>query len=167
MDTKVCNICHTEKSVDEFYKRSGGNGYLSGCKSCRQERRKIRDALNRDGLKEYARNSRLLHNDERREYNKNYYHAHLEHCRARGRNHVNRRIAAIMGNGGSHTEAEWETVLEKYNRRCLKCGTTKKITRDHIVPVTKGGSNSIDNLQPLCLQCNASKGNREIIDYRT
>jgi len=33
------------------------------------------------------------------------------------------------------------------------------------VPLIKGGSDSIDNLQPLCGYCNSSKGTR-VIDYR-
>ena len=41
----------------------------------------------------------------------------------------------------------------------------KKLTVDHIVPVSLGGKNTIDNLQPLCLTCNSKKHNK-IIDYR-
>lgn len=43
---------------------------------------------------------------------------------------------------------------------CQHCGTNKKLTIDHIKPVSKGGGNHIKNYQALCGHCNSSKGNR-------
>lgn len=57
-------------------------------------------------------------------------------------------------------------VFELYGKQCLCCGSTKKIALDHVVSIKNGGENSIDNLQPLCMSCNSSKGYRTI-DYRT
>jgi HNH endonuclease len=39
------------------------------------------------------------------------------------------------------------------------------LTPDHIVPVSKGGAGDISNIQPLCLHCNISKGNRLIVCF--
>ncbi len=69
---------------------------------------------------------------------------------------------------GSHTDAEWEAVKAQYNHTCLCCGRSEpeiKLTRDHVLPITKGGTDNIDNIQPLCLSCNCSK-NDKYIDYR-
>jgi len=40
------------------------------------------------------------------------------------------------------------------------CGTEERLSVDHIVPRTLGGSDSLDNLQVLCSSCNSAKGGR-------
>ncbi|RLC88792.1 MAG: hypothetical protein DRJ03_01700 [Chloroflexi bacterium] len=51
-------------------------------------------------------------------------------------------------------------VFERDKYRCQYCGTWKNLTVDHIVPVSKGGSDDVNNLQTLCNECNARKGAR-------
>lgn len=66
-----------------------------------------------------------------------------------------------------HSEKEWKNLLEDCGSCCVKCGDkTREILKDHIVPLYKGGSDGIENLQPLCSKCNASKG-PDTTDYRT
>ena len=79
-----------------------------------------------------------------------------------------KRRARIAGSGGNFTAKEWEALKKKYGYRCLRCGRTEpeiKLTVDHVIPLSKGGSNSIDNIQPLCWSCNSGKRARHI-DYR-
>lgn len=73
---------------------------------------------------------------------------------------------------GSHTTQEWLELKEQYNHRCLCCGAQENnletpLEQDHIVPISKHGTNWISNIQPLCKDCNgmAGKGTK-IIDYR-
>lgn len=70
------------------------------------------------------------------------------------------RRARLRGAEGSHTLEEWEEVKKHHGYRCVYCGTDENITKDHIIPLTKGGTDYIDNIQPLCHNCNSSKGNR-------
>ena len=45
---------------------------------------------------------------------------------------------------------------------CQWCGTHEDLSIDHIIPVSKGGGHTLDNLQPLCRSCNSSKGRKTV-----
>jgi hypothetical protein len=49
-------------------------------------------------------------------------------------------------------------VWQRDQSRCANCGSKEKLEYDHIIPVSKGGSNTERNLQLLCERCNRSKG---------
>lgn len=51
-------------------------------------------------------------------------------------------------------------VFEEHGEHCQECGTTESLTIDHVIPLRKGGTSDLDNLQPLCKSCNSSKGTR-------
>ncbi len=53
-----------------------------------------------------------------------------------------------------------------FSNTCVICGREMvSVTKDHIVPFYKGGSDSIRNIQPACKSCNSSKSG-DITDYR-
>ena len=52
-----------------------------------------------------------------------------------------------------------EEMKRKYNNRCAYCREEKKLTKDHIIPLSKGGTDYIGNIQPLCRNCNSKKWN--------
>lgn len=49
---------------------------------------------------------------------------------------------------------------------CAKCAQPGPSTIDHIIPVSRGGTHSIGNLQPLCKSCNSRKNNRVMMEWR-
>lgn len=57
-----------------------------------------------------------------------------------------------------------QEILDKvWNRdggKCVKCGSQEKIEFDHIIPFSKGGSNTYRNIQILCEKCNREKSNK-------
>jgi 5-methylcytosine-specific restriction endonuclease McrA len=85
------------------------------------------------------------------------------HDRVRASQHKHR--SAKKFNGGSYSVSEWESLCKKYNYRCLGCGKKRKLTADHVIPISKGGTSNIDNIQPLCGPCNSSKGTKTT-DFR-
>lgn len=96
----------------------------------------------------------------------------------RSEHKIEKRIETIMGRvlrlrlGGSFTKEQWGIKLELYNFACVICKRKTKLTFDHIIPAKKWKEwlevhpkvnydyNDIENLQPLCLSCNCSKGDR-------
>lgn len=70
-----------------------------------------------------------------------------------------RRAAGVL------TAPEWAEILERHGNVCLACGSDGPLTIDHVVPISKGGTNTADNVQPLCGPCNVRKATKTI-DYR-
>jgi 5-methylcytosine-specific restriction endonuclease McrA len=116
---------------------------------------------NREKRKQYLQQYYLANPDKVKERQCRYRRANPEIGAACERE----RLARKTINGGSHTSDEWLALCEQYDNRCLACGKQKPLTVDHVVPISKGGSNDIANIQPLCKSCNSAKGTK-IIDYR-
>lgn len=87
------------------------------------------------------------------------------------KNRRNRLKQATAGELGGHNYGEWELLKKQYNYTCPSCGLSEpfnqrsqSLTEDHIIPLSKGGSDLIENIQPLCLGCNIKK-HAKIIKY--
>jgi 5-methylcytosine-specific restriction protein A len=81
-------------------------------------------------------------------------------------NNSRKRRAAKHASRGNFTAKEFQQLCGRYGNKCLRCGSTGVVLEaDHIVPLTSGGSDDINNIQPLCGACNRSKFVK-IIDYR-
>jgi 5-methylcytosine-specific restriction endonuclease McrA len=117
---------------------------------------------NLDRKKEMDRAYGAAHREQIKEKKKRWYLANYDMVVAS----LHVRRALKVATGGKVTAKEWAALVESYGGRCLRCGATdKKLTLDHVVPLSKGGRNTIDNAQPLCKSCNCSK-KANIIDYR-
>ena len=66
---------------------------------------------------------------------------------------------------GSFGLKEWTDLISQFDDHCVCCWDTVKLTMDHVVPVSMGGTNCISNIQPLCKTCNSRK-RTETVDYR-
>lgn len=78
---------------------------------------------------------------------------------------LHRRVRIKKNGFEKISYGDWLMIVEKYKNKCAMCGKTSeetKLTIDHIIPISRGGAHKKDNLQPLCLHCNTSKGNKVV-----
>lgn len=129
-----------------------------------RERKKRWFEMNREKKRELDRQWRLTNHEQARLSRQRSEQGNLE----AGRIRKHRRRAQKKGNGGTFTVQEWQALKAKYDHRCLACHRSEpeiQLHQDHIIPIDKGGMNTIDNIQPLCRECNSRKGTKTI-DYR-
>jgi hypothetical protein len=75
------------------------------------------------------------------------------------RMHRARRRAREAGAPGSYTWSEVTGLLLAFDRRCAYCQRpiTSQVDPDHVVPLSRGGSNAVTNILPTCHPCNGDK----------
>jgi 5-methylcytosine-specific restriction endonuclease McrA len=168
---KRCARCKLEKQDTEFYSLSvSKDGLHSWCRACcydgvkrdraghltaRREHAREYTRLNREKIRAYHEKWRNAHEGKARDYSR----WHLLRHRERHRVGARLRQLGLRQLEGSHTEDEWDELLEAFEHKCFGCGITDvELTRDHITPVSKGGTDNIDNIFPLCRSCNSKKG---------
>lgn len=76
------------------------------------------------------------------------------------------RVARKKNLVSDFTFKQWLQKLEENNYRCVYCYEQRDdLQREHIVPVTKGGGYTWDNIVPACMACNVSKGTKDLLTY--
>ena len=162
---KICTKCGEPKPLNRFGKRSAmRDGLKSQCKDCDARSRRAYYEENkereRQQNREWHQKNKPWLDPKKREYHNAWRRA--SNRRAEWAN----RDALKRGAEGSFTNEEWIELCESYGNKCLRCDSgDATLTVDHVKPLSKGGTNWIDNIQPLCTSCNCSKGANEV-DYR-
>lgn len=134
---KWCTKCEQVKPTSEFPR--WGMSYGPVCKECKYECDRAYQKQRYTVDKEYRE----------RTINKT--------AQSQDKRHRNAR--------GSYTYDEWQNVLEEFNHECAYCGATGSLTVDHIIPLSCGGLNEIQNLVPACESCNKSKGAKSFDEW--
>ena len=97
------------------------------------------------------------HPDEKKASNAARRKAHPE----MGRTANARRKAKKKDLPATLTIEQWEAIKLAYGNRCAYCGKKETIkrplTQDHVIPISKGGGTTPDNIVPACKSCNSSK----------
>lgn len=163
---KACRDCGQSKALADFNRHpKTRDRRQQRCRDCFKEllrqwwrangdRARLSAAARREATREHIR-----HRDRRR------YHSEYQDNPQKYLSRVHKRRALKLGNGGDYSPEEWRLLCEHFQNICLACHQSRRLTADHVVPLSLGGKNDIGNIQPLCRTCNARKHNR-IIDYR-
>lgn len=178
---RTCTQCGRTLPVEEFPVKSHATGWRrSICRDCKHaqqsEYRASHVEQNRESSREYYRRNREEITERLRRWREEHPDEYREiHSRWKARNKsavnaaTHRRRSNIKGNGGAGWTAEqWDALKAEFDYTCLLCGRQEpdiQLHADHIVPVQLGGTNAIDNIQPLCKSCNSRK-HTQILDLR-
>ncbi len=160
-----CKICNTERALRAYY--SDKENKRASKKKWEENNPEYRITWQRNNKKKIAGYSSKWQTSNPEKVNeiiREWRRRNPEKCAE----YQNNRRSRKLGNGGKFTSSEWIAVKNKFSNTCLCCDLKEpdiKLTPDHVIPLAKGGSNSIDNIQPLCKRCNSKKGVK-IIDYR-
>lgn len=153
---KRCSICSQSKPRTAFHYSNKQKGWIKGeCKDCRTAKwNKDNPHTNRHWTPEYR------HERQKANARKSYHRRatrNIEYFRLLN----NQRRARLKGAKGSHTIIQWQQRIDYFNWQCAYCKiplTVKTVTKDHKIPLVKGGSNWPANLVPACHRCNSGKG---------
>lgn len=77
-----------------------------------------------------------------------------------------RRRARKLGALGSYTPEQLQARFDYYGNRCIYCGDQDtKLTIEHLIPLSRGGTNWPSNLAPSCKSCNCKKHTKTHKEY--
>lgn len=137
----------------EWRKRNPGKA-AEYCKSYKKK--------NYDFCLELTRNWKNKNKEKLREYHSIYTKTHLKEFNC----YVRNRRAKLKQLPGKHTFQDIVDLLEKQNYLCNGCKSPLiEYEVDHIIPVSRNGTNWPDNLQILCPHCNAEKHDKTMDEW--
>lgn len=174
METRICKHCNKELPITDFYlSESGTNWRKWSCRFCESKASGKWNKLNKEqknfnNRKYYQTNpdARITRANRAKEWRDNNYEKYRENINTWNKNHLDlylnyskmRRARIMNAPINDFTSAQWEDIKERYGYRCVYCGKkVKKLTRDHVIPLVEGGSNTASNIVPACQVCNSRK----------
>lgn len=178
---RICTVCKRTLPLASFHVKNAATGeWRSQCKECRNAIKAEYRAANGAQIKATDATYREANRAELAERQRAWREAHPEsygaiHSKWKAENKdlvnasTHKRRNTIKGAGHHWTAAEWQALKARYGFTCLLCGRKEPdiaLTVDHVVPVSRGGGNTIDNIQPLCKGCNSRK-HVNVLDLRT
>ena len=159
---KVCKVCGELKLVTDFYNDFRASDLLrSECKQCtlqanKRSRDKNKEQISRQNKGYYELKKKTILN-----HVKLYQQTDAGKATIARHQHRRRRLKLDIKTDVNLTNVEWQKILNIQKYKCNICGKkftkTRPATRDHIIPLAKGGGFTSSNVQALCRSCNSTK----------
>jgi 5-methylcytosine-specific restriction endonuclease McrA len=165
---KICSKCKVEKPVTEFHKKSGTkDGLQLVCKNCVSQYDLFYRLVNKEKESTRYRLRYAADSENKKNLQKAYYKENPEKYAAHNRS----RRARKKNAEGNHTIDDIRLIF--YNQRgfCANCKAKllktgkQKYHVDHIIPLSRGGSDWPINLQCLCQSCNLRKSAKDPFEW--
>jgi len=141
------------ENARRYRKRNGAKYLERHARQMREYRERHPERAALSVKRSYAKNPEMVEAKERR-------FRYSERGKLNSRLRRQRRRALEKQAEGSFTTVEWLHVKRQQNNQCAHCRIVADLTIDHILPLNRGGSNYISNIQGLCLSCNSRKQDR-------
>lgn len=163
----LCSACHQrayrEANRDRINARRRELGQLKTVASGKKTRKSpgagLDVARRTESVRAYTRKNR----ERLRASNNAWYAAHPEYKRAK--NHRRKARLRDLRSPGV-TPQEWAQVLEYFGNVCAYClRSDRKLERDHVEPISRGGLDSPGNVVPACHECNTRKAARTLLVF--
>lgn len=175
MNMKRCTKCGAEKPVELRYfscDRKTKDGMSKWCLDCQKRYRELRRLRDTELGHEYNTQKRArwanLTPEERIEKAKEFWSKSqaerdalmYPHKKLQAREKSRRRADRLCNARGSHSRTDIERQYANQKGKChyCKCDVGDKYHVDHVVPLSRGGSNGPENIVIACPTCNTSKG---------
>jgi 5-methylcytosine-specific restriction endonuclease McrA len=164
-------------AYNNAYRQANREKLLASNKAWRKANAEVIKAARRakyPTIRDQAIAYQISYRETHREYinarGRRWYRNNVAHVREYGRYwrkknpdkfmaHIKQRRALKCGaREGGLTAEQWRRIKEAYGHRCVYCCKPfQRLTQDHVIPLSKGGSHTKDNVVPACTRCNCKK----------
>jgi 5-methylcytosine-specific restriction endonuclease McrA len=122
---------------------------------------------NKERYKQNGREWRENNQERYKESNRIRKHTHFRNNREAYNSYTRNRRALLSNANGSHTAEDIRKLHESQNGLCAYCGAPLAggYHVDHVIPISRGGSNYPSNLALACAFCNCSKNDRLLNEW--
>jgi len=163
-----CVDCAKLHGQSESHKRATQKWELANPESAKQRRKRYHDK-NPERARQWFLAWKKRNPDYFNEYLAEWAKRNPERYKRNYQRASENRRARVIGAEGSFTKDDIERIFVEQNGLCTGCGKDirKTFEIEHIVPLSRGGSNFPANIQLMCRPCNASKATKTMDEWLT
>jgi hypothetical protein len=183
MVTRKCTKCGEIKDIEEFHKkqhmckickREHDRNYRENNKESIRLMKITYYNANKPKINEYRKQQHLNNKEEDNNRSKIYREQNKDVLKLKAKEYeknpirkekklkyYHNRRTRYNNTPCTLTLLQWEKILKSQNNKCAMCGKrfckSRKPEKDHIIPLSRGGGLTFENVQALCHSCNSSK----------